>query len=534
MRRSLPDWLALAASDPSAADEHLDRALAQAETCHDWRTILADLAARPEGKPERLRAAADRTFERAVSERAIWGFRDVAEVRATRLDDVRGAREALEACAALFGEGRAHGYEWVLLAEGFVGSLGDRPGARRCLEAGRDGARAQANADDLAAIAVAWGQGVDRAEGLALLAETDALAANGSASPWTLANAWHALDDVDGAARVLDAALAAARGSEEARHVARAWSSHQQPERALRALARAEALASSAGEWLAIAEVAFDGQLGEARVRRALERAGALAADDGARARVAGALHHWLGDEAAAARVGSRGVRPEALRERVGTLDGWEASAQALFDWLRARVTTEQLTAIAHADYGMDAAKHLAALRDVCENGIVPRTLVWEPHEVLALTRWSTGERTDHLARALCCTLLCLSPSDFDELVTNGAILAESCLALGAEAIEGAERLFAWYAETEPDDGPDHPASLLLLFLLRVSHAPSDPRLDELARSIVEHPACEPDALVEQLNDSMRAALWTDLIEQILGPERARPAVARVLSALGR
>jgi hypothetical protein len=125
---------------------------------------------------------------------------------------------------------------------------------------------------------------------------------------------------------------------------------------------------------------------------------------------VARAFKVLLDDDAAAARIGPRGVRPDALRTRVQALEGWESSASALFDDLRARATDETLEAIAAADYGMDFEKHLTALRDICGSGLVPRELAWEPHEVLALTRWSTGEHVDHVSRALACVLLCLSP----------------------------------------------------------------------------------------------------------------------------
>lgn len=539
LRPTLADWLthARAATEPVEVARCVEAAIGQAQSCHDWRTLLRGVAGISLASSERVAAIARRTLERATAERDVWGFRDVANARATRLGDVSGARAALEAGEAAFRE-RARGYEWVLLGQGFVETLNEDDGMRRCLEAGRDHARAEKNADDLCSIATEWAKRRNRDEGIALLEEAEALASNGSASPWTLANAWRSVGDAEAVQRVLGAALVRATSVDAALHVASAWASHQERPRPLApieehlrsALAHAETLATSADDALKIAEAAFDAGVDEAFVRRAVERALALAGDDDdLRGRVSWAYREWLGDPEAAARVGPRGVRPEDLRLRVRALPDWESSASGLFDHLRAQATVDALTHIANADYGMDAEKHLSALRDICETGLIPRTLRWEPHEVLALTRWSSGETVNHLERALCCTLLCLAPGDVDELATNGPILAESCLALGAEAIQQAARFFAWLAETEQDE----PAlALLLLFLLRCASAPDDTRLEALAAQVTE----SPDALETvhaSIAGSMSSDLWTDLIARILGPHREGPP-ARVLQALGR
>lgn len=559
MKPTMSDLLnrAAASADREESETCIAAAVARASSCHEWRAVLRGIAEMPLASNERLTAVADRTLEAATTEREVWGFRDVADVRAKRLGDERGAREALEAAVtALRGataddragellepEGSARGYEWVLLAQGFLETLRDDLGVRRCLEAGRDLARTLNDADDLTYVAKVWAMRLDRDEGVALLLEAEEMSADGSASPWTLANAWHSLGDSTAVHRVLDTALASATSSEAALHVASAWASHDEIDELRRALGRAEELAVSADDWLEIAELAFDSKLGEGPIRGAVERAEALAADDEAKARVSIAYRQWLKDVDAATRAGSRGVSPELLRERVRTLPNWETSAAGLFDWLRARATTDILTRMANADYGTGAEKHLAALQDICETGLLPRTLPREPHEVLALTRWSEGERVDHLARALSCTLLCLAPSGDDELVTNGPILAESSMALGAEATHLAERLFAWYAETEAcvdvDDadeiGPEQPVALLLLFILRTSSAPDDVRLEALADALAQHPTYTLDTVATWIAGSMRAGLWTDLIDGILVPAKAKsPATARVLAALGR
>jgi hypothetical protein len=558
MRRTLSDWLTHAgtATDSIEVDRCLREAIARATSCDDWRTLLRGIAGIQLASREQVADVANRTLELAWAEREVWGFRDVAAIRATRLDDEAGARAALEAGATVFRQPRAdllgqaaelfvqpsaRGYEWVLLAQGFVKTLQDRDGLRRCLEAGRDMARARSDADDLCDVAVAWAECVDRETGVALLLEAEALASNGSARPWTLANAWRSVDDPGAVHRVLDAALRDATSSEDAVHVASAWRSHQEVDEARRALRRAEELAATALEWLEIGESALDAGLGDDPVRHAVERAEALATDEDVRGRVSSAYKQWLNDEDAASRAGPRGVRPEALRERVRRLADWETSASGLFDWLRARATPDMLASIASADYGMNADRNLAALRDICETGLVPRRLGWEPHEVIALTRWSTGEGVDHLQRALCCVLLCLAPDDLDELVTNGPILAESCMALGAEASRLAELFFAWRSETEesvdeddPDSiGPEQPIALLLLFLLHAAAVPDDPRLETLAHMLTEHPCYTIETVAGWIAGPMRPELWNELVDRILLPIKGtHPAAARLLCAL--
>ena len=545
MRRTLPDWLAHAgeATDATEVARRLDAAVGEARSCHDWRTLLRGVAAMSLASRERVVEVAQRTLEVAVSERDVWGFRDVATARATRLDDVAAARAALEAGATALRKPRtdllgrpelARPYEWVLLGQGFIETLQDRDGMRRCLEAGRDVARAEGSGEGLCDIAPAWAEHVDRNTAAALLLEAEGMAT----PPWTVANAWRSLGAHAAVRRVLDAALKKATSTGAGLHVAQAWASHREPVHVRRALTRARKLATTAHDWLAIGQSAHDAGLEEAFVRAAVGKAEALAIHDEDKVRVSIAYGRWLHDAVAAARVGPRGLRPEALRKRVRELEGWETSASGLFDWLRARATPEQLTRIANADYGTDADEHLAALLDVCETGLIPKMLEWEPHEVLALTRWSTGEDVDHVARALCCAILCIAPDNMNDLVTNGPILAESCLALGAEATRLVELFFAWRSETEERDedvGTEQPVALLLLFLVRTASAPEDPRLDALAQRLTEHATYPLEEVAEWIAGSMRADLWTDLVDRVLVPaSAAHPPVARVLCGLGR
>ncbi|HEX7665212.1 MAG TPA: hypothetical protein VF407_11890, partial [Polyangiaceae bacterium] len=459
--------------------------------------------------------------------------------RAKRLHDEAGARAALEAGVRCFRGSRTQGYEWVLLGQGFLVTLSDGEGLRRCLEAALESARARANAEDVLAVGVEWVRQIDHATGAALVLEAETSSGDRTPRAWSLANAWKALGDAAAVARVLDRALANATEVDEAVHVARAWASHGDRERAGAATTRAADLAKTANDWLAIGEVAFDASLGENAIRVPITRAEALAQGEDERTRVATAYKVWLGDEESAARVGPRGVAPEALQPPSRGLDEWSPSASALFDWLRTRVTPESIEAIVMADYGMDADKHRAALVDICTTGLVPKSLAWEPHEVLALTRWSEGEETDHHARALSCVLLCLAPSGMEQIVTDGIVLLGSVLELGAEPTALAARFFAWRAgvNTYGDDAmvedPEALVALALLYFVGVTIDAADPRLDALATSLCERPLDDLVALEDEIVGAMRASLWTALRQRILEPLRTKhPHVDRVLAIL--
>jgi hypothetical protein len=218
------------------------------------------------------------------------------------------------------------------------------------------------------------------------------------------------------------------------------------------AVARAEALASTAFEWFELAEESLSGKSRSLEVaRRALDRAADVAEDPALKVRIACAYVNWFNDEAAADRLGPRGVRPDELRPRFTALAAWPASASGLFDWLCDRITPTSLARMAEADRGLEKEDHLAALELICRTRLLPFELAWCPHEVLALTRWGSRE-DDPVVRAFACVVLLLA-SDEDEIVHTGAILIENCLDLGEEAAALAVQLFAWrYETTDPDD----------------------------------------------------------------------------------
>jgi hypothetical protein len=282
--------------------------------------------------------------------------------------------------------------------------------------------------------------------------------------------------------------------------------------------------------------------------------------DDAVREHIAAGFHRWLGDAAAAERIGPRGVPPDALRVVRRSLPGWRAAPAPLFDWLRARVTRQMLAEIAAAENPYrDEADLLAALVDICATGLIPRRLPWPLHEVLALSRWSSGERVDHVERAWCCTLLAL---DGDELNDVAPGLVESCLALGDPAPELAEQFLAWICQTDAPtadasathgtdaDGTDADGTdaggtdasgqsdapllgLVALLLLRAAQDPADPRVASLTSMVLHEIESQPMEFGWAY--AVLADLWEELTARILAPLGAtRPDVGRLINELVR
>ncbi len=512
------------ATDAAARELGVRAAMAQVKYPYEWRSLLQRLGA-PEfaDLPLALVAnIADLTLEAALQRGEINSFREVAHVRATRLDDGAGARRALESAVDWFQvkhEGHLWpmpAFVWVLLGRAFATTLNDAARQRWCLERGLAFAE---RSGDVAELAVEWAGTVDRGEGVASLHRAEGLVDPDAPHELrAVATAWFTVGEPGEGERVLRLGVAGARSSHDAAVWASLANRHQRPEVAAVAIARAEALASNVLDWLDFAEHAASHQLGASVARRATERAEALADSPETRARVAFAYKQWVGDDAAATRLGLRGRKPEP------------AAAQ-LLDWLRVRLTRKQLEHIAQADYGHDFNAHLAVLEDVCATGVTPFSLDWVPHEVLALTRWSQGENVDHLVRAFCATMLILVPGELDELCTNGVILAESCAALGPAAVDGALALFRWCQTSSEARFADPAFATLLLLLLAAQFSPGEVTAfaDEFLRSDDDTVA----SVRTEVGASLRADLWRELLAAWLEPLAAgEPAVARVLTAV--
>ena len=154
---------------------------------------------------------------------------------------------------------------------------------------------------------------------------------------------------------------------------------------------------------------------------------------------------------------------------------GPQPSASALLDLIRSNIPHSSLETIAKADYGMDFGDHLAALTAIKDTGLVSTPTAWVPEEVLSLYRWHSGGDTDHLARALCCTVLTLDaslryPTTF--MVTTAPYLVESCLVLGGDYVPACQKLLAWrycaVPESDSDADTDRQSSVLAALLLEV------------------------------------------------------------------
>jgi hypothetical protein len=505
-----------AATDPAEIERHLAAACAQAAHFQHWKTILDGLSARV--NEQRRREVIASMIESARTQEEIWGFKNAAVAQARDLGEPDAARETLRAgermLVALDERGESLGFYWGALAEGFAEALRDAAEAARALEAGWELAWRQRDVENLGRLANKWSLLDPRAGAERLLRVEQAAGAWGQLGG--LIYWWHALGDPAAAHRVRQATVETTSRFEEALDLARHWTLYEKDSPGVEAaFARAESLAATASEWFELAQEAGEDE--GTLSRRALDRAAAVADGAAIKARIACAYVEWFGDDAAAAGVGPRGVRPDDLRPVEIKLDGWKGSAAGLFDWLRARVTREQLLNIAGTDYGNHTEIHLGALEQICSSGLVPIELSWHPGEVVALTRWSEGDGVDHVERALSCVLLCLAARD-DELANTGAPLVESVIALGPEAASLGERLMVWKWETTPPDADERFVALLALCILRATGDPGDPRLDPLLRRLRA-----PDArgLRECLAASLRAGQWAALIESTLGAHAA-------------
>ncbi|HEX2730306.1 MAG TPA: hypothetical protein VHM70_01825 [Polyangiaceae bacterium] len=493
------------ASDGLERRQHLLRAIEHARTYTDWFSILLAIE----------REAQARDLLASVAEQMLSAAR----------------REGLS--AGFVGTARA------------LRQLGDATGAAASLDEGVERARNRGDIDGLCTLGHTFESHDDRTRATSLAESAEALLAGDPMRVWSVVSLWHDVDESERAARVLLAAARSASTFEVALHVAEYPLRDLGKAHVAVALDRACALARSAGEWFAIAEQARKASNDPQRVRAALDRAAAydLSGDADLRARIALAYADWLDDTVAADAIGPRGVRPEALRTVRRQLTASPGSASALFDALRMQLSAAELQEIARADYGDDSERHAAALKHIQATGLVPPSLAWHPHEVVTLTRWSTGPGTAHVARAFCCTLLLLCADD--ETRDAAPILLESCLVLGGDLPAFATELFTWYASSDArfwggsrmpealgddeDEGAD-PAVLLALLISLAANNPDARELESLSQRLLEESWYDVDEIV---HDGMRDDLWLTLVSQYLVPLRARrPALDRLVTEL--
>ncbi len=531
--RSIDDWLKAAqqATTDQACGACLESAQALVTSCFEWRQVLSGATLTARCTTEHVRIIAEKTLLAATADRAVWGFRDVAAIAKSRLGELTFARQALEAGVKAFSEPRTQygqpvtvrGYEWVLLAEGFGHTLDDQESLLSCLALGIEAARKLGNADDLVRLAESFAKWGSLERAAALMREAEALSLNGTANPWTVSNGWRTIGSVDDAHRLLQSELNQSTTSGQALQIAHAYGSHHETAFADAAWSESAKLAKTAKDWLALVDCAGEAKLSETRIREAIGNAERLAVDDLNKGRVALANSVWLKDEALAQRLGFQGVRPSQLKTRQRQLTGFEPSADALFDFFRSRLSAKQQREIAESDYHTDVEKHLAAIEVICLTGRVPLVLDWEPHEVLALTRWSSGDSTDHVARGFSALMLALVPGGLDEWVTNGPILFESCLALGPECVSEARRFFAWmYEVADHDDVNDQLIALLIVGLAELEAGQGADREESLARLLKAFGQGQLIDLVAYMADSMACELWRHLLSTAISKHEHR------------
>ncbi len=378
---------------------------------------------------------------------------------------------------------------------------------------------------------------------------------------WNLANAQvHERGDPAGAKVVLREGVACSESVADLLVMAAAWRCHFGLDAGFGdVLQVAEARAATCLDWVAIAEETYDGvctlERGQQpwlnRISGNLERAAALAGTDEDKQAVATGFRSYLGNRARADRIVPSGKAPSALwRAAVAAgagqgddaAKGWEPDPSALLTLLRPQVTQAMLKHIAGADYGSDYAKHLAALVECQESGLVPVPLPWCPLEVLSLSQWRQGEGVDHVERAFATTMLlvpCVGADAGDGREQTLAIALDSCLALGRAHVAAFVGLAVAIALAVD------PADELALFawlgvLLGAAHLdPVDARLPALARDLESMESgfaaegySRPDHgwLLGTTFFDLRHGLWRRLAARTLGPAVAAQPDADALA----
>jgi tetratricopeptide (TPR) repeat protein len=468
--------------------------------------------AEPEVARECLEAAV-----RAANER-IWVHRNAARIYREHLGDLAAARKVLREIAALTCS------EWRLAAAGWT-ELGDLAEAVRCLERAATNA---GTASDLCTVALGYRDSGYADEGLLLLDGADSLATQAS-DCWSLANTYLALGDFDRALATLERGLRDAVSVPERVALAHAFATYGAGNaRLAEILADAERRAGTVPDWIQIAiayhQLLFDTEAADRCTRQAShiaidpkhERDIAVTRSrmtlqllDDDRPRIAPANLLW---------PGSRSF-------------GWDRDPARLLGWLRARIPRDSIVAMAAlADFFTN--DHFIALLDIAKSGLLPHPLP-AYLGLLDQIRWREGPNVDHLVRAFACTLLCIE--DAAVAIPEGqqptiAVLLDSCIALGPDAVSAAISLFAAMADSydAAHSTTRHAPTVLFAELGLVLAAawldPTDPRIPPLVdrlitdepryRASVRNPS--PAWLLGLTRHDLRNALWRSLANRIL------------------
>jgi hypothetical protein len=200
----------------------------------------------------------------------------------------------------------------------------------------------------------------------------------------------------------------------------------------------------------------------------------------------------------------------------------------------------QRIEEVAAGDYGMDFDQHLEALEGIRTTGSIPQPLDWFPLETLQLARWLEGRDIDHVTRAFVCTVLCIDDAGVASRNWGNestiAVLLESCLVLGIEAVDGLIALLAAMSDAYGDTYMRSFSELALL-LAAAWRDPGDPRLPLIVERLIrDEPRRRETAtmvfegwLLGVTNFDQRHGVWRALIRWVLGPPASGfPHLARV------
>ncbi len=464
---------------------------------------------------------------RAASDR-IWVARTAARIFATHVGDRDAARRVIGELSPLTC------IEWRLVAAAWC-ELGDRVTAGACLE------RAAANAriaGDLCTVAMGY-RDAGYEDEARLLVEGAAQVATHAMDCWIVASCYRdAFRDPTRARALLEHGLRDATAVTELIGFARAFSAHGAELAELEALVeRAAAAASTVQDWIDVSRARHQILLDVPAAALAVDRASRLATspqDERAVAVARGLLQVELLDD-------ERPKLPPSKLLHAGARSfAWDRDPDRLLGWLRSRIPRAAINTLARPEQFF-FNDDLVTLLDLQKTGHIPYPL--PAHlDVLREVSRRTGE-VDHQLRAFACTILCID--DAAAVVPEGiepvmALLLESCLALGPDAVAGAAALFAALADSYEAAQSTTARGYLVLFAeLGLALAaswldPTDPRVPPLVdRMIAEEREWRTDRtrgdawLLGLTVFDQQHALWRALARRMLP---ATSPLARLLA----
>ncbi len=191
-------------------------------------------------------------------------------------------------------------------------------------------------------------------------------------------------------------------------------------------------------------------------------------------------------------------------------------------------VDDSMLREIAEADYGFGVEAHLEALLAI-KNGLIPAPMEWEPHEVLAVTRWTepdeagatwecTGDR-GHWKRLWACAVLIRAGAEPDNdnrvMSEDDTIiqLVASAMRLGHEASQAALQFLCWHLEYRVVELGPSPYSAVAAVLLCLFLDQSD---SEVLHYLITLAKTEETDLSELFDDCRKSQTWKGIAYSLL------------------